>query len=272
MERALLDGVEVVKPPAATRAQLSARLVQIEHNLEFRSKAEARLVSAQDWFQRAEKDYAQACIVRDAAPSHIDPNYLGAWRLRLGEELSALQKKVAALAERLPHVEAEALRRHREIEAGTKSNAALVIAEADADVAGRLVKFLVKNREEFMAGVWAEILSSASAFAAQATGGAITEVLRKDGAFYYIEDGLAKRASSQASGAQASILGLGLKLALSTSVPGSLNTLLLDEVTTDMRDDISAAVTALLGTAGHQVIAITHREMDRSGDYKVIAL
>lgn len=153
----------------------------------------------------------------------------------------------------------------------TKTNALIAEHEKTQSDAQALIEFLKKNRETFMASVWQQFLSFASQFASNITEGAIESVTREKDAFVYVEGGEVM-ALDGASGAQQAIMGLGMKTALASAIPDSLNCLLLDEVTADMDEIRASTTTALLGSLSQQVIAVSHREFDRSGDYNIIAV
>lgn len=137
--------------------------------------------------------------------------------------------------------------------------------------ATELKKFLSSNREAFMKHSWDRLLAQASTLCSHATGGALSSMQREGDVFSYTEDGRV-RALTSASGGQESLMGLSLKVALSESIPDSLSCLLLDEVTADLDEPHSAAVTSLLGNVGCQIITVSHRDMDRSGLFNVISL
>ena len=65
-----------------------------------------------------------------------------------------------------------------------------------------------------------------------------------------------------ASGAQRSIMGLGVQLALSEMLPSSLEALMLDEPTADMSETVSLALATLLSKSDNQILMISHRELD----------
>ena len=136
-------------------------------------------------------------------------------------------------------------------------------AERRADSAG-LAKYLRTNRDRFMDQLWEQVTGYASEFASTCTGGYLTEVRRsKDGGFSYVENGYEDDVIS-ASGAQRSIMAIGIQLALDTLLPGTLGVILLDEPTADLNQEHSAVLTQALAACGRQVIMVSHREMDSS--------
>jgi DNA repair exonuclease SbcCD ATPase subunit len=134
----------------------------------------------------------------------------------------------------------------------------------DREVASNLQKFLRKNRDRFMEDIWTGIMSMASEFASVCTGGTITAVRRSEGGdFLYTEAGV-EDSVVEASGAQRSIMALGLLMALNRLVPGSFPTLILDEPSAEMDDNHAAVVTQALAEAGTQLVMISHRSMESS--------
>ena len=127
-----------------------------------------------------------------------------------------------------------------------------------------LTKFLRTNRDKFVNEVWAGVLSYASNFASSCTGGDIQSVNRTDkGVFTYMENGEEFQIAA-ASGAQSSIMGLGIQLALDQMLPSEFGVIMLDEPTADMTPEVSLAACSMLKSLGNQVIMISHRELDSS--------
>ena len=126
-----------------------------------------------------------------------------------------------------------------------------------------LSKHLRNGRDTFVADVWQGITGWASQFAQGCTDGAIEGLIRQDGEFVYYEDGTPCPVAG-ASGAQASIMGLGLQIALCQALPSNFHTLMLDEPTADMTPDVSLSAMTLLKSLGNQIITVSHRELDGS--------
>lgn len=145
-------------------------------------------------------------------------------------------------------------------------------AEGQRSVNKNLTKFLKANRDRYMADIWTVLMAQASQFVQQCTSGAIESIARTDdGDFVYTEDGCTL-AISEASGAQASIMGLAMQLALSAAVQPPLDVLLVDEPNADMDPEHSMAVNLLLSATVGQVICVSHSHMDSSVCENVIEL
>lgn len=147
------------------------------------------------------------------------------------------------------------------------------LVAVDLDRLKALAKYLKDNRDRFMGELWDGIMAYAQNFASACTGGAIEDVKREaDGSFSYTEGGHTFSVKGCASGAQKSIMGLGVQFALAEMLPTSMQTVLLDEPSADMDAEHSAALAALLRSTGKQVILVSHREMDAAVADHVIAL
>lgn len=138
--------------------------------------------------------------------------------------------------------------------------------------AKQLQKYLRDNRDRYTGEVWDFFLGAASTFVSDCTNGAITDIQRTEsGQFQFVEDDQVM-GIKDASGAQEAIMGLSVQVALAQAAQCPLDILLVDEPTADMDSDHSMAVVGMLATKGHQVIAISHREMDASLCKNVILL
>jgi DNA repair exonuclease SbcCD ATPase subunit len=138
--------------------------------------------------------------------------------------------------------------------------------------ASGLAKYLRSNRDRFMSTVWAGILSQASEFTASCTGGDVTRVDRDEkGNFTYEESGRVLPVQA-ASGAQRSIMGIGVQLAMATMLPCPLATIMLDEPSADADDEVSLALTTMLSTISDQLLVVSHRAFDGAVAENVITL
>jgi len=106
-----------------------------------------------------------------------------------------------------------------------------------------------------------QTLGIASEFVKTCTGGDISEVFMSDSGIRYKEDGR-DRGTVSASGAQKTLIGLGMKLGLSHIVKSPFGSLLLDEISADMDDDISLACLTVLGDYCEQALVVSHMPSD----------
>jgi DNA repair exonuclease SbcCD ATPase subunit len=91
------------------------------------------------------------------------------------------------------------------------------------------------------------------------------EVLLQDGNITYREAGRV-HGKRRASGAQRTIIGLGLKLGLVRLVPSNFDCLILDEVSADMCPEVSMRCMLAINSFCGQTIAVTHRSLDVAGN------
>lgn len=172
----------------------------------------------------------------------------------------------------LATAEAELVSCRREIEHTKHSNKDYEDANKRYSTAKELQKYLRDNRDRYTGEVWDFFLGTASSFVSDCTNGTITDIQRTEsGQFQFVEDDEVM-GIKDASGAQEAIMGLSVQVALAHAAQCPLDILLVDEPTADMDSDHSMAVVGMLATKGHQVIAISHREMDSSLCKNVILL
>ena len=135
-----------------------------------------------------------------------------------------------------------------------------------------LQKFLKDSKDEYMREVWNVLMADASQLVLAASSGSIEGLERtEDGQFSYTEDSSSYNVS-EASGAQAAIMGLAVQTALARALPPVLDILLVDEPTADMDDEHSMTFSLLLPSRAAQVICVSHSRMDSSTCNNVIDL
>lgn len=128
-----------------------------------------------------------------------------------------------------------------------------------------LTKFLRDNRDRYTESFWSALLEHASLFVAEALPGeGITIGRNAEGDFVYVEAGQEKLVAGNASGYQAAVFSLAVKLALADALGGEFSTLLLDEVTAAARDERSLDLVRALAGQDRQVLLVSHRGADSS--------
>lgn len=130
--------------------------------------------------------------------------------------------------------------------------------------AGFIAMTLTNSREALVSHAMATIFNVASDFASMCTGGDMEQVLMKDGTISF-KEGNKIRSRRVASGAQKSIMGLGMKLGIANLVTSNFGALLLDEVSADMNDEVSLACSMALNSMSQQNIFVSHRQLDVAG-------
>jgi len=116
-------------------------------------------------------------------------------------------------------------------------------------------------REKAIESAFTQTLGIASEFVKACTGGDISEVYLAEAGIRYIENGRG-RGTVSASGAQKTLIGLGMKLGLSQIVRSPFGALLLDEISSDMDPDVSTACLTVLGEYCEQAIIVSHTASD----------
>jgi DNA repair exonuclease SbcCD ATPase subunit len=119
---------------------------------------------------------------------------------------------------------------------------------------------LSDNRSKIVSDAMTVVLGAASDFVRTCTDGDISEVLLHEGSLAYRE-GDRIRFKGSASGAQKTLMGVGMKLGLARLIRTPFEGLLLDEVSADMDDEISMRCMLALSSFG-QSIFVSHRQMD----------
>jgi hypothetical protein len=109
------------------------------------------------------------------------------------------------------------------------------------------------------------IFAVASEFASACTDGDMQEVLVHEGSISYREGGVIYN-KFNASGAQKTLMGLGMKLGLIKLVRSNFDALLLDEASADMSEDVSLRCALALTSYCGQVISVSHRPQDVAGN------
>jgi exonuclease SbcC len=176
----------------------------------------------------------------------------------------------------LRHQYAASYREYETYDANVKQAEALLQSQQkelkQQDQLKRLGKYLTTNRDSFTEKVWQSLLTYASQFIEQATGGAVTAVSRDAGGNFTYQEAGEEMPIQAASGLQKAIIGTAVRLALAEAVRASSNFFLLDEVTAGASDEASMAVTNALNQTGLQIVAVTHRPADAAVADRVVSL
>jgi DNA repair exonuclease SbcCD ATPase subunit len=137
----------------------------------------------------------------------------------------------------------------------------------------QLALFLRKNRSRWMAETWENLLLQATHLLETVTERKLSNLIRTDsGEFSLTEDGR-EVPVTELSGAQRSMVGLCLRVALSQVFYSGNLFLLLDEPCADMSEDNAARVAGMLqGLTGTQIIMVSHRQSGVMSAGNVIAL
>lgn len=261
------EGAGDVEQRRAAVPTLQAEIAELEKLERDTALAEAAVRNEQESLARAQAELAAVPEIGEELPVPAD-------RLAtLRAERHDVEAEVETWKADEQRLQAAITRLQDDIEREEKLAARRDTAKRRRDTAKALWAYLRENRDRFMGEIWASVMAAASGFVAACTGGDIERVFRDpEGKFRYVEKGEEFSALGSASGAQRSLMGLGIKLAMSQLARSDLNVALLDEPSADMDTKVSAAMTALLGSMGQQVIMVSHREMDSSMAENVITL
>lgn len=135
-----------------------------------------------------------------------------------------------------------------------------------------IAKVIKDNRASMMEGIWAGLLEETSDFVSSCTQNDVSAVQTDDDFNLTYTEGDYEHPIEAASGAQKSLIGLGIRLAIANMLPSSVSFILTDEVTADMTEGISAVSMAVMRTASTQTLSISHRVQDITASDNVISL
>lgn len=129
----------------------------------------------------------------------------------------------------------------------------------------KIANVLVQSRAQLIDDAYRKVFLIAAEFTRACTDGDISDVLMTEDGIAYVEDGK-EFDKTEASGAQKSIIGLGMKLGMAQLLAGRFDSLLLDEISADMSEEISMRCMLALSAYCGQSIAVTHRQEDVGGN------
>ena len=128
----------------------------------------------------------------------------------------------------------------------------------DFDAYTNISHTIKTNRSKFMEQTWLRITQEASSFVHSCTSGDIESVILGDNQeILYVEGGDTCELSDS-SGAQRSILSLGIRIGIIRTLTGFSDLLILDEVTADMDERVSTATMSMLSASASQIIDVSH--------------
>lgn len=177
-------------------------------------------------------------------------------------ELSA---KITASKDELRDVESTLQTLNSRLEAHNGSVAKFDAAKRLSETYKSVGQILAKSRGQIVSDALDAIFAVASEFASACTNGDIGEVLVSNNAISYKEGGIV-RSKACASGAQKTLMGIGMKLGLVKLTRTSFDCLLLDEISADMDAEVSLRCALALDAFCGQSVAVSHRPMDVAGN------
>lgn len=237
---------------------LQAEVTQAEQASGVVWSAKGRLKAA----KAQAEEYESALAELPESPPYVDTTELSKSLDRLREAVKEANRNVLSrtTAYGARHSEWTALL--AKVNAEAERQGQVRELQKQKETATDLTKYLRSNRDRFLQELWGQVMAYASNVAIACTGGDIERVERtSDGSFQFIEEGEIA-AIEGASGAQKSIMSIGVQLALDLLLPDTFGALLLDEPTSQMDAERSLALTQTLAETGRQIIMVSHREMD----------
>jgi DNA repair exonuclease SbcCD ATPase subunit len=135
-----------------------------------------------------------------------------------------------------------------------------------------LGKYLRGNRARLMSDVWENLTHYASYLISAITSGRIHSLARDGDGEFTVTNSKPGEPVDELSGAEQSIVGLSLRIALANTFYGNSGFLLLDEVTADCSESNSASVAGMLQSLQSQIIMVTHRLGDSANAANVVVL
>jgi exonuclease SbcC len=138
--------------------------------------------------------------------------------------------------------------------------------------AGKVSDVMSSVRERVVKQAWNQVMFACESFVKEVTDGFIDQVFMDGGVIKYSEAGEVRAAAVCASGAQKTLIGLGLKLGIFQVAGKDVDFFLLDEPTADMTVEVSSRCMLSLAKAlpSVQVVVVTHRTEDTADNVILI--
>jgi len=228
----------------------------------------AQLLASSREAQRVEtlRETAEEALIK---PSPLDPNTSEAEVAEAKVELEFCQKSIRAVTEQVSQINLDLSETNHllsiskdKVKFHEETRDKVDKQGKNQDEYSKIVTILQEVRKSAADSAWLKVMGVCSDFVKGATSGDVERVYLTENGITYEENGFARSAASCGSGAQKTLIGVGLKIGLSKVTPCPLKFVLLDEPTADMSEQVSAACLRLIGQYSDQVVAVTHRGMD----------
>lgn len=153
----------------------------------------------------------------------------------------------------------------------SKHEAVISSATGYTQAIKRICALISKNRGKLLKGVWDSLLAETSTFVSASTTGTVSSISVDDKFnIVYTEEGHEMPLPS-ASGAQKSLIALGFRLAIGNILPSNADFMLLDEVSSDMSNEVSATALSTLTSLTKQCLLVSHRIEDQAFSDNIIS-
>ena len=205
-----------------------------------------------------QSDLADQIKVTTSIPADHYPAEIESFQARITQNDNLRRQLIAQTSQ----AEATLAGRQRELELGIAVQAEQQKAQLEKADAEELQKYLKRNRSGLASDIWDGLLNYASALVSNTTGGVLGSLSRANNGEFTVQEQGRTIPVSEASGAQRSIIGLALRVAMTKVFYGNKMFLLLDEVTSDASDETAAAIAGMLQSLDMQIVSVTHRTGD----------
>lgn len=221
--------------------------------------------------QKAREDLAAVCEDLNGRVE-IDLGPLNQALTNALKQERVIAQMVVALQAKLEGLESLLDRLGRELVKAEETHEREKTLSKELELHKRLQVYLKDNRTRFSGDLWENLTNYASALLDTVSQGTLTNLTRKSDGDFWVDEGEVGVPVAELSGAQRTMVGLCLRIALTKVFYGDGLVLLLDEVTDSMSDTNAAAVASLLSGVGMQVIMVSHRSGDATNCANVICI
>ena len=186
-------------------------------------------------------------------------------------KLSECSTELTSLVADLAAYRAEVAQAQALLDKNQELSAKLKKSSADLKAHNTVAKVIKEHRGLVLENVWKGLLNHTESFVRTCTGEDINQVRMQDGKITYSE-GENVYNVTQASGAQKTLISVGLKVALCSLLPSNVKFLLVDEISADMDDTVAATAMATLVQRVPQIVSVSHRDLDSVVSENVVSL
>lgn len=219
------------------------------------------LAASEDALTQALQRQEQLVAQLAALPEGEDPVQLSGNLSTLGQQLTEARNHEGATGQALADAGFRLRTARKALEDALSVEARRQETAESLGLHKRLQTWLRKSRADLMSELWQGLLSYASYLVNLTTEGILTRVFRLDSELVVEEAGEVVPVS-ELSGAQRSVVGACIRIAMSRVFYGGDLFLLLDEASESMDDDMAARFTGMLRALETQVVLVTHRTGD----------
>jgi DNA repair exonuclease SbcCD ATPase subunit len=249
------DDLRAFTTDAARATERVAELAQIKWQIEALTEkldgVKSTLARAREKVQECQ-DKLQGLTAIDVAPMEEERTQMYTKEMTADKEIADNRVKLGMHETNVKNIK-------QKIESEDALSAQRAILSAQAAGMGGLKKYLRENKTVYMADMWDRLMALTAEFTSSVMDRVEMIGRSEDGEFWIEEEGH-RLPMVAASGGQAAIAGVGLRLSLPSVVASGSRIILLDEPSSELRDDVAAALAGALKAQDRQIILITHRQ------------